>query len=267
MGSHPPTLIAVVRRTLREECNPGHHVVAAVSGGRDSLAMLHVLARLRDEFGFELTAHGVDHGLRSEAQAELALARAVADAESVPFRVSAVTVPAGGNLQARARAARRESLLSAASSDCLIATGHHADDRAETVLIRLLQGSGPRGLAALPPRAGRFMRPLIRAPRAAVDAHVARHAIEYADDPSNADARFLRSRVRHELMPLLTALSPGIAGHLNALADQLSAGDGGPAELNRAQRQQLDRVLALGRGAVRISDDQELVLRKPSSRS
>jgi tRNA(Ile)-lysidine synthase len=98
----------------------------------------------------------------------------------------------------------------------------------------------------LPPRAGDLVRPLVRASRAAVEAHLARHAIPFARDPSNADPRFLRARVRHELLPLLRALSPGIDAHLCALADQLAeaqSADGDPLTLPRATRCALAELL------------------------
>jgi tRNA(Ile)-lysidine synthase len=142
----------------------------------------------------------------------------------------------------------------------LIATGHHADDRAETVLMRLLRGAGPRGLAVLPARSGGRVRPMIRARKADVLAHLERHAIDYVDDPSNQDRRFLRVRVRLELLPLLEALSPRIVEHLNALADQIEAGapprlldaNGEPIVLGREQARQLRRAQALGLGRVRV---------------
>jgi tRNA(Ile)-lysidine synthase len=138
---------------------------------------------------------------------------------------SQVKVTEGGNLQARARDARLAALRSAAQrvGAVVIATGHHADDRAETVLLRLLRGAGPRGLAVLPARAGDLVRPLILARKKDVLAHLERHELPHAEDPSNHCRRFLRVRVRRELLPLLEELSPGIALHLSALADQLEA--------------------------------------------
>src|SRR5690606_13453664 len=145
--------------------------------------------------------------------------------------------------------------------DAWLCTAHHADDRAETVLLRLLRGAGPDGLAALPPRAGRRVRPMLRASRADVLRHVQRHALSVAEDPSNRDPRFLRVRVRRELLPLLRELSPNIVGHLNALAEQLEdpsladehAAAGGPErassrrpQLNRAQIRSLQQALARG---------------------
>lgn len=253
--SHPPTLLRLVERTLKSECAlaKGARILLAVSGGGDSQALLHALARLRARLDFELFAHGVDHGLRAEAAAELDLAAALAAREGVPFRRSRVGVRPGGNLMARARAARYQELERARRSFGaeLLATAHHADDRAETVLLRLLRGSGPQGLAVLPPRAGALLRPMIRARRTDVQAHLLRHDLSFAADPTNDDPRFARTRVRRELLPLLESLSPRVVEHLNALADQLagtatpalSGPDGAPVALGRAQRRELARML------------------------
>jgi tRNA(Ile)-lysidine synthase len=255
-SSHPPSLLALATRTVREEklIERGNKVLIAVSGGPDSMALLHVLAWLRPRLGHTVLAHGVDHGLRPEAGAELDGAEAFARSLEVPFERTRVKVAPGGNIQARARTARYEALRAAAARQgaSAIATAHHLADRAETVLLRLLRGAGPRGLAVLPPRAGDLIRPFLRAPRTAIDAHLARHGIPSAHDPSNRDPRYLRVRVRHELLPLLRSLSPGIEVHLCALADQLGALDtktdatgaasfGSP--LSRASRQAITALL------------------------
>lgn len=250
--SHPPTLLTLAERAIRDErlFDGAGTVLVAVSGGPDSMALLHVLARLRRKLGIALVAHGVDHGLRKEAQGELELARALADSLAVPFSVTQVAVAPGSNLQARARKARFEALRSAkeAAGAELIATGHHGDDRAETVLMRILRGTGPTGLAVLPARSDDLIRPLIRARRADVLAHLERHRLAYAEDPSNRDPRFLRSRVRHEALPLLEALSPRIVEHLCALADASAAHPTVPAKLGdrtlgRAHREALEHAL------------------------
>ncbi len=223
-SSHPPTLITLARRALREAgVGRGASILCGVSGGPDSMALLDVLAALRRPAGLEVLAHGVDHGLRAGASAELDLARDFAATLQVPFARTALRVAPGGNLQARAREARHAALREAAAKHraSFIALAHHADDRAETVLLRLLRGAGPRGLAVLPPRAGPLVRPLIRARKLDVLAHLARHRVPFAQDPSNEDARFLRVRVRKEVLPLLESLSPTVVLHLCALADQL----------------------------------------------
>jgi tRNA(Ile)-lysidine synthase len=272
--SHPPSLITIVRRTLLEECGPlrSRTVLAAVSGGADSQAMLEVLARLGPKLGFELRAQGVDHGLRPEAGRELDLAEALARRLRVPFGRTRLALGRGANLQARAREARYAALREAAAPhDALIATAHHADDRAETVLLRLLRGAGPRGLAVLPARAQDMIRPLLRATKGDVLAHIHRHRLDFAQDPSNTDAAFLRVRVRHELLPLLSELSPQIVRHLNALADALEGTQlpnlgelaGAPA-LNRAQIREVLRARRLGRSVtVRLTGARDLKAQPP----
>ncbi|MEB2311856.1 MAG: tRNA lysidine(34) synthetase TilS [Sorangiineae bacterium] len=272
--SHPPSLITLAERTLREECGvrPGERVLVAVSGGADSTALLAVLSRLAPRLRLELEAHGVDHGLRAEAAAELDSAAELARRLGVRFERTILRVEPGGNLQARARH-ERYTALERARERCraaLIATAHHADDRAETVLLRLLRGAGPRGLAVLPARAGSRIRPLIRARRAAIEAHLGRHGLAFARDPSNQDRRFLRVRVRLDVLPLLEAASPRIVEHLCALADELGGPpapvvlgeDGRPLALGRAQLGALRRAQALGLLEARIplSDGRILAL-------
>ena len=262
--SHPPTLLTRVRRTLREECNVvrGERILIGVSGGGDSAALLHALSCVSGRMGLILFAHGVNHGLRQEAAAELELARHEAARCKVPYSEARLRLQPGGNLQARARAARYAALRRAAAQVGAdwITTGHHADDRAETVIIRLLRGAGPRGLAVLPARAGDLLRPMIRARRADILAHLQRHAVRYAEDPSNQDRRYLRVRVRREVLPLLESLSPRLVEHLCALADQVDAPappelfdfSGRRVPLGREHAAQIQRAQRLGLPGVRV---------------
>jgi tRNA(Ile)-lysidine synthase len=252
--SHPPTLLTLARRTIEARAlfGRGARVLAAVSGGPDSIALLHVLALLQKKVGHTLVAHGVDHGLRPEAAAELDLAERLAARLAVPFGRTRVKVAPGGNLQARARDARYEALRDAATRAGAeaIATAHHADDRAETFLLRLLRGAGPTGLAVLPPRARGepLVRPLLYARRSDIRAHLMRHDLTFADDPSNADPRFDRVQVRTRVLPLLTELSPQIVAHLSALADQLAALPDDPlAGIPRKTREALLELARRGR--------------------
>jgi tRNA(Ile)-lysidine synthase len=273
-SSHPPTLFKIVERTVRDEglLTRGDLVLVAVSGGPDSMALLHVLAKLAPRLGVRIEAHGVDHGLRPAATDELAQAEAFARELGVPFGTTRVEVEPGANLMARAREARyvalRTALVAAPAIDGrepghrIIATGHHADDRAETVLLRLLRGAGPDGLAVLPPRVADLIRPLVRARRTDVAAHIARHQIPYAEDPTNRDPRFLRTRVRTSIIPSLAALSPRIVEHLCDLADALGEGRKGENQLvpavfegqtlGRAQRSFLSRALRNHNPRVRV---------------
>jgi tRNA(Ile)-lysidine synthase len=273
--SHPPALLKIAERTIAEEhlFEAGDFVLVAVSGGPDSMALLHVLARLAPRVGARVAAHGVDHGLRAAAADELALAERFARDLGVPFSTTRVEVRPGPNLMARAREARYAALEAAlrrwaeqgggATGAALrIATGHHADDRAETVLIRLLRGTGPAGLAVLPPCSERLIRPFVRARRTDIVAHVERHRVPHAQDPTNRDPRFLRTRVRHELLPLLVDLSPRIVEHLCDLADAAET-RGSPEDaavpevleglrLGRAQRILLARALKNRNRAARV---------------
>lgn len=239
-----PALSTFVRRALEGECAlpGGSTLLVAVSGGPDSMALLAVLARLGPRLGLRIIAHGVDHGLRSEAARELDLAATFAESAGVSFERSCVTVPRGGNLQARARDFRWKALAAAARRHgAAVATAHHADDRAETLLIRLLRGAGCRGLAVLPPKAiapgtddVTLLRPLLRAERQDVLTHLDRHGIPFAVDASNEDPRYLRTRIRQQVLPLLAALDPAVVHHLEALADELAASF--PADLPAQDR-------------------------------
>ncbi len=278
MARRPPTLRSLALRAIRDErlWTRGERVLCGCSGGADSNALLHVLATTRARAGHQLEALGVDHGLRPEAAGELDLAADIARAHGVPFHRERLSIAAGANLQARAREGRHRALQRWADKRAAsaIALGHTADDRAETVLLRILRGTGIDGLDAMPPKGPPpfghtpIARPLLAARRADVEAHLARHGLAAARDPSNADRRFLRVRVRHELLPLLEEMSPGVVGHLCALADAARSARAGaaltpPLPLNRAQRQALERVLRLRQGGamVRIAAGQDLKVR------
>ncbi len=255
--SHPPTLLRLAERAVREGelIEAGSRVLVAVSGGPDSMALLHVLSVLRNKLDFELTAHAVDHGLRPEAREEVALAQQWARQNGLELDVTHLKVAPGGNLQARARAARLACLREQAQrvgAGC-IAVGHHADDRAETVLLRILRGTGPAGLGAMGARTGDLIRPLLRARRSDVMSHLNRHGIPFSQDPSNDDRRFLRARVRWEVLPLLETMSPRIVEHLCGLAQDVEALGLPVASLGREQLRELGKAAASGADGVRVS--------------
>jgi tRNA(Ile)-lysidine synthase len=273
-----PSLLTLVHRLVRDRAlwKRGELVLCACSGGADSTALLHVLALLRRRLGHQLCAVGVDHGLRADAAAELEQAAQLAASLAVPFVTERLAVEPGANLQARAREARFGALGRVAverGASC-VATGHTADDRAETFLLRLLRGAGPRGLAVLPPmapwpggegpeRALRLVRPLLLGRRSDVLGHLERSRIGHAEDPSNRDERFLRVRVRREVLPALERLSPRIVEHVCALCDMLqrATGEPGPfAELGRAQQLAVERAGRLGkrRATVRLGGGRDL---------
>ncbi len=268
-GTHRPSLTTLVERALRDECHleRGSKILLAISGGGDSMAMLHVMASLAPTHGLDLYAHGVNHGLRSEAQLELDQAERFAASLGVPFARSNLEVSKGANLQARARQERYAALRNVArglDASC-IATAHHADDRAETVLMRLMRGSGPRGLGVLAPRTADLIRPLIRASRFDIRDHLSRHQISYAEDPSNRDAAYLRTRIRFEHLPRLLTESPGIVQHLNSLADRMiELSDENPMksfDFSRRQAEELKKVLRLRRDGAEIALGEGWVLK------
>jgi tRNA(Ile)-lysidine synthase len=231
------------------------------------MALLHVMARLAKRLEIVVYAHGVDHGLRAAAKAELDTAERFASDLGISFARSELSVPTGGNLQARARCYRYDALRQAARSlgARYIATAHHADDRAETVLIQLMRGAGPRGLGVLAPQDGDLIRPFIRATRVDIMQHLQRHKIPFAEDPSNKDTRFLRVRIRNEVLPMLVAVAPGLVAHLNALADRMLGLDKSdphlPKGLSQAKVKELYRMVSIKRDGAEIALSEGWVLR------
>ena len=231
-GKLPPrertAAVARVRRAVatgadrRGVIAPGERVLIACSGGPDSSALLDALARLAPPRGWRLCVAHVDHGLRpgSAIEAE-AVSRLAAD-RRLDFRALSVRVSGGASLQDRARNARHAALRAEAArvGADVIALGHTADDQAETVLMRALSGASPAGLPAMAERERGLVRPLLRVWRDATVAYCAALGIEPLDDPSNADPRFLRSRVRHEVIPALEAVFPGARRRLVVLAER-----------------------------------------------
>jgi tRNA(Ile)-lysidine synthase len=219
----PPSLATRTRRVLKEaRVAEGAVLLVACSGGLDSQVLLDTLALVGKGGRLRLFAHGVDHGLRAAARDELDLARRLCLLRGVPFDVTTKRVPPGPNLQARARDVRYSALRSAAAKVGAghVCTAHHLEDRAETVLIRILRGASLSGLSVLPAAQGDLLRPLVSAHRKELLAHAKRRGLEWADDPSNRDPRFLRVRVRSEVLPLLRALDPRIDEHLVDLAEE-----------------------------------------------
>ncbi len=172
----------------------GEHLSCAVSGGADSMA----LVRLATLAGCEVTAIHVDHGLRDGSAAEAELVAEAAAKVGAAFRAERVEVAPGPNLEARARQAR----LAVLPED--VATGHTADDQAETVLLNLMRGSALDGIAGM--RAGR-RHPLLALRRRETSDVCRRAGLAVLEDPSNRDPRYLRNRVRHELIPMLSVMA------------------------------------------------------------
>ncbi|HUT75709.1 MAG TPA: tRNA lysidine(34) synthetase TilS [Armatimonadota bacterium] len=211
-------LLDIVARTVETYRMLGHgdRVLVAVSGGPDSVALLDVLVRLRPEYDLDLHVAHLDHKLRPEAAEEAEFVGALAGDLRLPVTLEAAEVRALAaseklSLEHAARNARREFLLRTAKAvgAARVALGHHADDRVETVLMRILRGTGIDGLAGMRPVSIPFIRPLFDVTRAQIMAYIEERALPYREDPSNRDPAFLRNRVRRELLPLLEQLQPG----------------------------------------------------------
>jgi tRNA(Ile)-lysidine synthase len=203
----------------------GEHLVIAVSGGVDSMVLLDVLIRLQGRLGLRVHVAHVHHGLRgSAADRDAAFVVAEAAREGLGVTVSRLEPGSRGrgeSVQIWAREARYRCL--AAIADRVQASGtvvaHTQDDQAETVLLNLLRGTGPRGLAGIPVVRGRILRPLLSVSRAEVEAYAAARRLTFRTDASNASNAYLRNRIRHQLLPLLAKqYNPRIVASLAALA-------------------------------------------------
>jgi tRNA(Ile)-lysidine synthase len=228
VGGGLSPVVAAVRNAVRASLAglaPGDLVLAACSGGPDSLALAAALAFVAPRAGLAAGAVTVDHGLQEGSADRAAEVAATLRALSLdPVRAIAVTVDGDGGPEAAARAARYAALEKAAADlgAAAVLLGHTLDDQAETVLLGLARGSGARSLAGMAPRRGIFLRPLLGVRRqATADACAALGLIPWAD-PHNADRRFARVRVRLDALPALeAALGPGMAEALARTAGQL----------------------------------------------
>jgi tRNA(Ile)-lysidine synthase len=210
------------RRATSRLIPDGTTVLAAVSGGADSVALLHLLAREAAGGRFRITVGHLDHGLRRGSRADRRFVERLAERLGLPCFAERREVSGrrkrGESPEEAARRVRRAFLLEAAEA-CgagLIATGHHLDDQAETVLMRLVRGAGATALTGMAERGtGPFVRPLLGIERSDLRRYLARHGLEYREDPSNRDLRFDRNRTRRLVLPLLQeALNPRAAKHL-----------------------------------------------------
>lgn len=220
------TLVAALAR-LRAAWPQTRRLTVGFSGGLDSTVLLHALAHLRPA-GLQLDALHVDHGWRPESAdwARHCIARATALGVGCRvLRIEARAAP-GESPEAAARTARYAALAGRLDAGSALLTAQHADDQAETVLLMLLRGAGPKGLAAMPEDAalgaGRLWRPLLGVPRAALQAYATHYRLDWLDDPANTDTDYDRVFLRQRLMPVLAGRFPAAARTL-ARSARLSA--------------------------------------------
>jgi tRNA(Ile)-lysidine synthase len=232
-------LAARIRRTAEREglWRPGDTILAAVSGGPDSTALLHLLWRLSGECGFGLAAAHVNHGFRGEESArEAEFVRRLCGRFGVPLDAVDLDLPfyireSGMNAQAAAREKRYAFLREAAErrGASRIALAHHADDQAETVLMRLIRGSGLTGVAGMPMkrREGKveLIRPLLRITKMELLQYCEREGLDWCEDSSNRKPVYFRNAVRLEILPFLERYNPNVSASLVRLAEISRAED------------------------------------------
>lgn len=211
-------LLAFIRRY--DMISPGDTVVCAVSGGADSVALLFALYLLRQKLDIRLYAAHFNHKLRGEgSDQDEAFVRSFCERYDIQLYVGSGEVLAGKKgLEAAARDARYSFLQGLPGK---IATAHTADDNAETVLMRLVRGTGLRGLGAIAPVRGTIIRPMLTVTRMDVLAFLEEYRLPHREDSSNASDRFLRNRLRHHVMPLLRQENPRLAEDLSEMALRL----------------------------------------------
>ena len=231
--------------TEQAEVQPGEAIIVGVSGGPDSLALLHLFVSVRERLGLRLHAAHLNHGIRgAEGDADADFVREMAAAWDIPCTIERADTPAIAAarklaLEEAARQARYTMLARVAGQvgAKLVAVGHNADDQAETVLMHLLRGAGLAGLRGMLPRAPLsayhllepvetdivLIRPLLAVPRAEIEAYCDAHQLTPRFDRSNLDTTYFRNRLRHEALPLLETLIPNVRTRLNRAASVLAA--------------------------------------------
>lgn len=242
---HPLGALQDFLQARRQDAPAVSGLVVALSGGPDSLTLLLAAAQTASSAGFRLRALHVHHGLHADADAWAEQALAQAAAVGVPCAVLRVVVASVASIEGAARTARYQALASSLAANEALLLAHHQDDQAETLLLRLMRGAGLQGLAAMRPVSawrlpdGREVarwRPWLDLPRSALerwlprgvacvrshDPAVSASALTPVVDPANSDARFDRTLLRHELLPLLQRRWPEAAGQLARSAAQLA---------------------------------------------
>ena len=211
---------------LQRVVAPGECVIAAVSGGADSMAMLDVLLEYREAVGYRVEVAHIHHHLRTASDGEWQFVEQYCAQRQVPFHGRHIYVreaqeKTGRSMEAEAHHLRYDALyeIVEACDAQWLALAHHANDRAETVLMNILRGTSGYGLAAMQPCNGSIIRPLLECSRAEIEEYCVGRGIPWVTDESNADTTILRNRLRHELLPILETYNPNVVAALNRLSE------------------------------------------------
>ena len=214
------SVLATVADSLARHVTPRAQLALALSGGLDSVVLLHVLVALRDHHPFELTAVHVHHGLSPRADDWADFCARLCAAHAVELSVHRVEIARGDAAGIEAAARRERQRIFAAIATDFLLTAHQQDDQAETLLLQLLRGAGPKGLAAMAELQARpgwraaQLRPLLGVARTALLDYAHAQGLDWVDDESNRDTRYRRNALRQQVMPLLAAHFPGSRGTL-----------------------------------------------------
>lgn len=215
---HTDTLAQALSACVARHVGPGQHLVVGLSGGIDSVVLLHALAACRREspIAFTLSALHVHHGISPNADRWEAFCGDLCVRLGIPFACARVTVERGSadGLEAAARRARH-AVFAATASDWIV-LAQHRDDQAETLLFNLLRGTGLAGAAAMRERSGRLLRPLLPVGRADIENHARMYFLDWVEDESNADIRHTRNFLRHRILPELHGRFPAAGKRLAA---------------------------------------------------
>jgi len=226
-------MIEKVRDTIRKYgmLQPGDEVVAGVSGGADSVALLHILLSLKPEFDLQISAAHLNHNLRGDESlrderfvkdlcARLNVSLTVERAD-----IAAVSKAQGISLEEAGREARYAffSRLPAPKKNARIAVAHNVNDSIETVLLNFARGTALRGLCGIPPVRGRVIRPLIECERAEIEQYCEDNGLDFVTDSTNLEPGFTRNRIRHHVVPQLLEINPGLFGTVSKNLDALRA--------------------------------------------
>jgi|GEM_PF-1377340 len=205
----------------KEMLNNGDRLLCAVSGGKDSIALLHLLDNLKERLQFDLFCFHMDHCTRNGASHNDAMfVASVCEQLNVPLHISVEMIHEGSRFEERAREARYRAMELAASrfSCTRIATAHTFDDNVETSLMRIFSGTSIHGASAIPPVRGIIIRPLLEVRTAEILEYIAAHKLKYVTDISNADPAYKRNLMRHTILPFLRSYYPDVDNALFMLS-------------------------------------------------
>jgi tRNA(Ile)-lysidine synthase len=234
-------LLQLVQERMRTFCNIERFVVA-YSGGMDSHVLLHILASIQDKLPGKIVAWHINHGLQEQAMQFQQACEGVCRSLDIEFEVFALdiskSVIAKKGMEAAARASRYQVFKRELRASDLLLLAHHQDDQVETFFLRLLRGSGVRGLSAMPQERilgkGKLHRPLLSATRDSIEQYARKYHLEWVDDLTNQDIAIDRNYLRHEIIPRLKHKWPGVATRVTTSAAICTATDG------ELQQQMLD---------------------------